>query len=98
MDLVRSHRSEIRRSLHGPAWHGPALLELLDDVTTFEAHAPAVGGVHTIAELTVHALAWIEEVMRRLGGAAPGTPARGDWPELTDVSEGAWRVLVDSLR
>ena len=26
-------RSELRRSLHGPAWHGPALLEVLAGLT-----------------------------------------------------------------
>ena len=98
MDLIRSHRSEIRRSLHGPAWHGPALLELLADVTPTEAHARVIEDAHTIAELAEHALAWIEEVTRRLGGATAGTPVRGDWPEQKDESEGAWRARIESLR
>ena len=74
------------------------LLEVLADVTAREAHAHAVADVHTIAEITEHALAWIEEVTRRLGGAAPDTPSRGDWPEQTDASEDAWRARIDSLR
>jgi len=98
MDLIRAHRSEIRRSLHGPAWHGPALLELLADVTPEEAHARVVADAHTIAELAEHALAWIEEVTKRLGGATAGTPVRGDWPEQKDHSANAWRARIDSLR
>ena len=98
MDLIRSHRSEIRRSLHGPAWHGPALLELLADVTPKEAHTRVVADAHTIAELAEHALAWIEEVMRRLGGATAGTPLRGDFPEQKDQSADAWRARIESLR
>ena len=98
MDLIRSHRSEIRRSLHGPAWHGPALLELLADVTPKEAHTHVVADAHTIAEIAEHALAWIEEVMQRLGGATAGTPVRGDWPEQHDRSADAWRTRIDSLR
>jgi hypothetical protein len=61
-DLIRAHRSEIRRSLHGPAWHGPALLELLADVTPKKRMRALVADAHTIAELAEHALAWIEEV------------------------------------
>lgn len=98
MDLIRSHRSEIRRSLHGPAWHGPALLELLADVTPKEAHTRVFADAHTIAELAEHALAWVEEVTKRLGGATAGTPERGDWPEQKDQSESAWRARIESLR
>lgn len=98
MDLIRSHRSEIRRSLHGPAWHGPALMELLADVSPKEAHARVVADAHTIAEIAEHALAWIEEVTRRLGGASAGTPVRGDWPEQKDQSAKAWEARIDSLR
>ena len=73
-------RDELRRSLHGPAWHGPALLEALADVSPREAQMRPLAGAHSIAELAFHTLAWMEEVTRRLGGAAPSLPARGDWP------------------
>ena len=77
---LASLREELRRSLHGPAWHGPALLELLSDVSPREAQERPLAGAHSIAELAFHLLAWMEEVTRRLSGAAPSLPARGDWP------------------
>lgn len=86
-------RDELRRSLHGPAWHGPAILETLHDVSPREAQTRPVAGAHSIAELAYHALAWVEEVTRRLGGAAPSLPTRGDWP--TDDSA---LPLVESAR
>jgi uncharacterized damage-inducible protein DinB len=79
-DILASLRDELRRSLHGPAWHGPALLEALCDVSPREAQARPLAGAHSIAELAFHALAWMEEVTRRLDGTAPSLPARGDWP------------------
>lgn len=79
-DPISALRDELRRSLHGPAWHGPALLEVLADVSPREAQTRPLAGTHSIAELAFHALAWMEEVTRRLGGAAPALPARGDWP------------------
>ncbi|HEX5972435.1 MAG TPA: hypothetical protein VFY85_10950, partial [Gemmatimonadaceae bacterium] len=76
-DTVDSLRDELRRSLHGPAWHGPALLEVLCDLSPREAQARPLPGAHSIAELAFHALAWVEEVTRRLDGSAPSLPARG---------------------
>jgi len=92
-DSLDALRDELRRSLHGPAWHGPALLEALCDVSPREAQARPLAGAHTIAELAFHALAWMEEVTRRLDGSAPALPARGDWP-----SDDAALPLVEAVR
>src|SRR6476661_6021891 len=92
-DTLDSVRDELRRSLHGPAWHGPALLEVLCDVSPREAQARPLVGAHSIAELAFHALAWVEEVTRRLDGSAPSLPARGDWP-----SDDAALPVVESVR
>jgi len=86
-------REEVRRSLHGPAWHGPALLEVLCDVSPREAQERPLAGAHSIAELAFHALAWMEEVTRRLDGSAPSLPARGDWP-----SDDAALPVVEAVR
>ncbi len=92
-DTLTALRDELRRSLHGPAWHGPALLETLCDVSPREAQARPLAGAHSIAELAFHALAWMEEVTRRLDGSAPALPARGDWP-----SADASLPAVESIR
>jgi uncharacterized damage-inducible protein DinB len=92
-DIMNALRDELRRSLHGPAWHGPALLEALGDVSPREAQARPLAGAHSIAELAFHALAWMEEVTRRLDGSAPALPARGDWP-----SDDAALPAVEAIR
>jgi len=92
-DSLDALRDELRRSLHGPAWHGPALLEALGDVSPREAQARPLAGAHSIAELAFHALAWVEEVTRRLDGSAPALPARGDWP-----SDDAALPTVEAIR
>lgn len=98
MDPIRLHRGELRRSLHGPAWHGPALLEALGDVTAEEAKARPLAGVHAIGEIAVHSLAWIEEVTRRVRGGPPALPERGDWSGVVPGSPEAWIALLDLLR
>lgn len=98
MDLIRLLRGEIRRSVHGPAWHGPALLEAVSDVKTKEAFAKPLPSAHSIAELTVHSAAWMEEVLRRLSGVAPAMPARGDWPTRMNRTAGGWNEMRDLVR
>lgn len=93
MTLIDRHRDQLERSLRGPAWHGSALLEILDDVTPTEAYARPLTGVHTIAELTAHSLGWIEEVTTRLHGGRVSLPARGDWPAQEEQSAAAWMEL-----
>ena len=92
-DTLDALRDELRRSLHGPAWHGPALLEALGDVSPREAQARPLAGAHSIAELAFHTLSWMEEVTRRLDGSAPSLPARGDWP-----SDDAALPVVEATR
>lgn len=94
MDPIHLLRSEILRSVKGPAWHGPALLETLHGVSADEAAARPLAGTHSIAEITLHCLAWIEEVARRLVESEVSLPRRGDWPSLPpSLEEAAWTEI-----
>jgi len=84
----------LHRAYYGPAWHGPAVTELLSTVTAAKAAARPAVGAHSIWQLCLHMTAWKDEVCRRLTG--PGrklTPAE-DWPDITDTSEAAWRATL----
>lgn len=80
MDPIRDLCHEIHCSVHGGAWHGPSLLESLEDIDAAEAARHPVPGAHSILEIGFHALGWIEEVTRRLQNGQPALPERGDWP------------------
>lgn len=97
MAMIELIRDEIRRSFEGPAWHGPALLEALADVTSAEALRHPVQGAHSAAELLLHCLAWTEEVTRRLAGADAALPALGDWPPVEELDAGSWDRLREEL-
>ena len=45
---------QLRRAFEGDAWHGPALLELLQDVDAATAAARPLPDVHSIWELVLH--------------------------------------------
>jgi uncharacterized damage-inducible protein DinB len=97
MSEVGLIRGELRRALHGPAWHGPALLEVLEHVTPEEAWSHPIEGAHSIAEIVQHCLAWTEEVAYRLDGGEAGSPRRGDWASLPEPGEVAWMQLRSGL-
>lgn len=89
---------EIHRMYHGGAWHGPALMDVLRDVTAEQAAARPVPGAHTIYELTHHLAAWVGEVRERIGGKPPGAPPEGDFPPAnTKVDAAAWDAVRERL-
>jgi uncharacterized damage-inducible protein DinB len=88
-------RGELSRSVFGGAWHGPSLLEALADVDPRQASTIAIPGAHSILDIALHAVAWMEEVQRRLTGAEPGMPARGDWSGGSITTSHEWRAICE---
>lgn len=83
--------ADLRRIYEGNAWHGPAVLDAIQDVTAEQAAARPVADGHTIYELTHHIAAWIGETASRVQGNPPGMPADGDFPSRsTVVDTEAW--------
>jgi uncharacterized damage-inducible protein DinB len=93
--------SEIGRIVHqmeaafdGEAWHGPALMELLADVSASAAAARPIAPAHTIWELTLHIGAWEEVIRRRLGGQALTLTDEENFPKVSDASDAAWSKSI----
>src|SRR5689334_13626214 len=59
---------QLNRAYGGEAWHGPALRELLEDVSEAEARAHPIEGRHTIIELVAHIRRTMDLVSTRLAG------------------------------
>ena len=89
---------QVRRSLEGGAWHGPAVLEALDGVPAGEAVARPVAGAHTIWELVLHLTGTYELVLRRLAGDPRPLEPDEDWPPTGDPTEAGWAEAVAGLR
>lgn len=72
---------QLRRMYDGPAWHGPALKELLDGVTEEQAAARPIPDTHTIWELTLHTSTWMRVARERLSATENIDPtAEENWP------------------
>ena len=90
-------RQLLHKSFHGPAWHGPAVAELLADVTAAQAAARPILASHSIWDLVLHLTAWKDELRRRLSGPGRKLPPEEDWPPVSDTSETAWQAARDRL-
>jgi uncharacterized damage-inducible protein DinB len=85
----------ITRTFSGPMWHGPALAEVLKDITSADAAARPIGHAHSIWELVLHMTAWAEIVRTRLREMPTEEPtAAEDWPRVTGHSKADWKKAV----
>lgn len=86
---------QLRRAFAGEAWHGPALLELLQDVDAATAAARPLPDVHSIWELVLHVAVWDAVSVRRLKGEKNQPTGTDNFPLMPRVrSEAAWRKAV----
>jgi hypothetical protein len=86
---------QLRRAFYGDAWHGPAVLELLQDVDAATAAAKPLPAVHCIWELVLHVEAWDGAGLRRLAGEKFQPKGTANFPLVPKLaSEAAWRKAV----
>jgi uncharacterized damage-inducible protein DinB len=90
--------NHIKRTVAGPMWHGSALAELLEGVTSEQAAARPIPGGHTIWEIVAHVTVWVETARARLHGRQLEdlTPEQ-DWPPTSSTSEAEWAILLRRL-
>jgi uncharacterized damage-inducible protein DinB len=85
---------QLRRAFEGVAWHGPALLELLQDVDVATAAAKPVPDAHSIWELVLHVAAWDAAACRRLAGEKCQPTGLANFPPMPKPTRAAWRKAV----
>jgi uncharacterized damage-inducible protein DinB len=84
----------LRHAFDGRAWHGPALLELLEDVDAATAAARPLPNVHSIWELVLHIAVWDRVACRRLSGEKCQPTGTANFPVVTKPTAAAWRKAV----
>jgi uncharacterized damage-inducible protein DinB len=95
---LRRLEEQVKRALEGDAWHGPSVLEILEDVTAAQAAAHPIAGAHSIWELVLHLSTDYGLVLRRMGGnARPLTQSEG-WPTVPEPSAENWSDSIRMLK
>ena len=89
---------QLNRAFVGEAWHGPAVIEILEGVTAKQAAAYPLTGGHSIWELALHLAAWTRAVRRRLQGDPAQLTDAENFPAVTDSSERAWAEVRESIK
>jgi uncharacterized damage-inducible protein DinB len=85
---------QLRRAFNGSAWHGPALLELLEDIDADTAVAKPLAEVHSIWELVLHVAVWDDAASRRLNGQKYQPTGLANFPLAPKPTEAAWRKCI----
>ncbi|HKR60750.1 MAG TPA: DinB family protein [Pyrinomonadaceae bacterium] len=91
-------RDQLERAFSGNAWHGPSVMEILENVTASQAAERPIVGAHSIWELVLHIRAWEDACRRRLEGDRAELSDEEDWQPINDTSEAAWKNTLKSLK
>jgi uncharacterized damage-inducible protein DinB len=98
MSQIEQIIHELKCAFDGEAWHGPALMEILDGVDAKTALARPIATAHTIWELVLHVTGWERVITRRLHGEKLVLSDAENFGHVTDTSETAWRNAIQNLR
>jgi hypothetical protein len=97
MSEIHRIGDQLRRSLEGEAWHGPALRELLAGVTAKQAAAKLRPGAHSFWEIVLHIIGSEGLVCERLQGRPRVLSPEEDWPLVSETSDDAWKATLEML-
>lgn len=98
MSEIKRINDQLKRAFRGKAWHGPSVMEVLDNVTAERAAAHPIGGAHSIWELVLHIRAWERVAMRRIEEWAPfDVSDEEDWPPVKETTDHAWKNALNAL-
>jgi uncharacterized damage-inducible protein DinB len=86
---------QLRRAFDGSAWHGPAVLELVDDVDAATAAARPISDAHSIWELLLHIAVWDQAGLVRLNGKKWQPTGTHNFPLVpSKPTQAAWRKTI----
>jgi uncharacterized damage-inducible protein DinB len=89
---------QLKAAFDGEAWHGPALMEILDGVDAATAAAHPIPAAHSIWELVLHLATWERVIARRIQGQEFMPSEEENFPQVRLATDSAWREAVKMLR
>lgn len=98
MKEIERIADQLQRAFSGEAWHGPAVMTLLEGINSQQASSRPVPDAHSIWELVHHITAWERAGLRRLRGDRAQLTDSEDWPAVNDTSEERWEQSKSALK
>jgi uncharacterized damage-inducible protein DinB len=98
MSQVEFIADQLRAAFDGDAWHGPALMEILDGVDAATAAAHPIPAAHSIWELVLHLATWERVIVRRIEGEEFMPSDEENFPQVRQATDSAWREAVKTLQ
>lgn len=89
---------QLNRAFNGEAWHGPALMEVLDGIDATTAAAHPIPGAHSIWELVLHLATWERVITRRIQGETLMPSDEENFPQVQQPTNAAWQDALQTLR
>jgi uncharacterized damage-inducible protein DinB len=98
MTKVERILEEYDRVMHGSAWHGDPIWQILDSTSAeCAAHQP-IAAAHTIWEIVLHMMFWEGVGARRLAGQSAGLDEALNFPAPPAATETNWQTTRDAFR
>jgi uncharacterized damage-inducible protein DinB len=98
MQEAKRLNDQLKRAFYADAWHGLAVMEVLESVTADMAASQPLPNAHSIWELVLHTATWEGIVADRLEGIYEQPTDEEDWPPVTDTSQAAWEDAIQLLK
>ncbi len=90
---------QLHRAFSSSPWHGPSLLEILEDVSHDVAAAHPMANTHSIWELVLHLASWKDVVRRRLTSTVPIQPNdEENFPAVPEPTSANWTTTLERLQ
>jgi len=89
---------QLNRAFDGEAWHGPAVVEILDGIDAKTAATRPIDSAHSIWELVLHLSGWEQVVAKRLQGEAATLTDAQNFGHVDSTTEQSWHSAVATLR
>ena len=89
---------QLKRAFDGEAWHGSALMEVLDGIDATAAAEHPISGAHSIWELVLHLATWERVIAQRIQGKALMPSDDENFPTVHRPTDAAWREALQTLQ
>jgi len=98
MTEVERILNQYDRVMHGNAWHGDPIWQILDDVSAECAAHRGVADAHTIWEIVLHMTFWEGVATRRLAGQRAGLDEALNFPAPPEPTAANWQKTREEFR